>query len=100
MFIAIVDFRTAPSDRPVARAQLDLERPAVLTMPGCVDFRVFDSGEDPGGLTVLHEWTDEASFAGYLRSDEFAQSGEVIRPLMTEPPVSRRFHAELAELVN
>ena len=50
-------------------------------------------------MTVIHEWEDETSFAGYLSSEAFARSGAVLRPLMTVPPVSRRFHAALLETV-
>ena len=68
-------------------------------MPGNVAFRVYASGEDQGGVTVVHEWDDEASFGGYLESDSFARLGQMIRPLMTGAPVSRRFRAELLETV-
>lgn len=99
MFIAILDVRTEPSDRDAARRQLVSEQPIVRAMPDCVDFRVFESLEDTGRLTVLHEWTDAAAFANYAASEAFSRSGAVIRPLLVEPPVSRRFHAELAALV-
>ncbi|HMR93994.1 MAG TPA: antibiotic biosynthesis monooxygenase [Microthrixaceae bacterium] len=99
MLIAILDLRTTSADRPAVRLQLDAERPQVRTLPGCVDMRVFDAPDDPERLTVLHEWDDEAAFAAYLASDMFARSGEVIRPLLTDAPVSRRFRAELVETV-
>lgn len=99
MFIAILDFSTAPADRPTALAQLDGERDRVRAMPGNRAFRVYASREDETGVAVVHEWDDEASFAGYLRSEAFARSGEVLRPMMTEAPVSRRFHADLLETV-
>lgn len=99
MFIAILDFSTAASDRPAALARLDRERDQVRAMPGNRAFRVYVSREDETQVTVIHEWEDEASFAGYLGSDSFARSGEVIRPLMSGTPVSRRFHAELLETV-
>lgn len=99
MFIAIVDFSTGTADRPAALAQLDSERDQVRTMPGNVAFRVYASREDETRVTVIHEWNDEESFAAYQRSDSFARSGEVLRPLMTGSPVSRRFHAELLETV-
>ena len=68
-------------------------------MPGNLAFRVYASREDETRITVVHEWDDEESFAGYLTSDAFARSGEVIRPMMTGAPVSRRFRAELLETV-
>ena len=99
MFIAILDFSTAAVDRPAALAQLDRERDEVQAMPGNMAFRVYASRADETRVTVLHEWEDEASFAGYLGSDSFARSGEVLRPVMTGAPVSRRFRAELLETV-
>lgn len=97
VFIAIVDFNTAPADRAAALAQLDGERDKVRAMPGNRAFRVYASREDETQVTVIHEWDDEESFAGYQKSDSFTRSSEVLRPMMSGPPVSRRFRAELLE---
>lgn len=99
MYIAILDFQTAADDRSAALRQLDREREEVLTMPGNVTFRAFASRENETDVTVLHEWEDVVAFEAYLGSAAFARSGEVIRPLMTGAPLSRRFRAELAEAV-
>jgi len=99
VFIAILDFSTSVSDRPAALAQLDGERDEVRAMPGNLAFRVYASREDESRVTVVHEWADETSFAGYVASSSFARSGAVLRPLMAGPPVSRRFRAELLETV-
>ncbi|MDN5895130.1 MAG: antibiotic biosynthesis monooxygenase [Nocardioides sp.] len=99
MFIALLDFHTSPADRHVALAQFDSDRDEVRGMPGNLDFRVFADRGNEESITVIHEWDDEPSFAGYLASDAFARLGAVIRPLMTTPPVSRRFRADLLETV-
>lgn len=99
MFIAIVDFATTVTDRPGALAQLDAERDQIRAMAGNLAFRVYAGREDDRRVTIVHEWDHEASFDSYLRSDAFARSGQVLRPLMTGPPVSRRFRAELLETV-
>ncbi|MEV1239432.1 antibiotic biosynthesis monooxygenase [Nonomuraea sp. NPDC049750] len=99
MIIAIVDFDTAAADRATALAQLDSEREEVRAMPGNVAYRVYASREDETRVTIIHEWEDAESFAGYQKSDSFARSGKMIRPMMTGSPVSRRFHAELVETV-
>ena len=52
-------------------------------MPGNLDFRVYAAATTTEAVTVLHEWVDEPSFAGYLASSAFARSGAVLRPLMT-----------------
>ena len=96
MFIAIVDFDTAVTDRATAFKRLDAERDQISAMPGNLAFRVYASREDDTRVTIVHEWEDEASFDGYLKSASFARFGEVIRPLMVGAPVSRRFRAELA----
>lgn len=94
MLIAIVDFATAAADRPAALSHLDAEAVHVRAMTGNVAYRVYASREDDTRVTIVHEWADEASFEGYLGSAAFASSGEVVRPMMTGAPVSRRFHAE------
>ncbi|GAA2170125.1 antibiotic biosynthesis monooxygenase family protein [Pedococcus bigeumensis] len=99
MFIAILDLGTAAPDRPRALAQLEAERPLVRSMPGNLAFRVYESREDDRSVTVVHEWSDQASFDDYLASDAFARSNAILRPLVTEGPVSRRFRAELVESV-
>jgi quinol monooxygenase YgiN len=99
VFIAIVDFTTtAATGRPAALAQLDRERDQVCAMPGNLAFRVYASREDETGVIIVHEWEDETAFAGYQKSESFARSGEVLRPIMTGS-VSRRFRAELLETV-
>jgi quinol monooxygenase YgiN len=99
MLICVLDLRTSAADRAAALAQLDGEREEIRAMPGNLDFRVYQARDTEGDVTVIHEWEDETSFAGYLSSEAFARSGAVLRPLMTVPPVSRRFHAALLETV-
>jgi quinol monooxygenase YgiN len=98
-FIAILDFSTAGADRPTAIAQLEHEQPVVSAMPGCIAFRVFANPRNDTDVTVLHEWIDEKSFERYLASDAFTRSGEILRPIMTGAPSSRRFRVELVEAV-
>ena len=99
MLIAVLDLRTAAADRARALAQLDSERDEIRAMSGNLDFRVYAARDDEESVAVIHEWADEPSFAAYLASDAFARSGAVLRPLMTAPPVSRRFRAALLETV-
>ena len=99
MLIAVLDLRTNAADRPVVLAQLDSERDEIRAMPGNLDFRVYAARDNDEAVAVIHEWADEPSFAAYLSSHVFARSGAVIRPLVTTPPVSRRFRAALLETV-
>jgi quinol monooxygenase YgiN len=99
VFIAIVDFSTAATDRATALHHLDVEGEQVRTMPGNIAFRVYASREDDSRVTIVHEWEDEASFDGYLGSATFARFGEAIRPDIVGAPVSRRFRAELLATV-
>jgi quinol monooxygenase YgiN len=99
MLIAVLDLRTAPTDRAAALAQLDSERHEIRAMPGNLDFRVYAARDNEEAVTVIHEWADEPSFAAYLSSESFSRSGAVLRPLMSEAPVSRRFRAALLETV-
>ena len=99
MLIAVLDLSTTAADRAVALAQLDSERDEIRAMPGNLDFRVYAARDNEEGITVIHEWADEPSFAAYLSSEAFARSGAVLRPMVTQPPVSRRFSAALLETV-
>jgi quinol monooxygenase YgiN len=99
MLIAILDLRTSARDRTAALAQLDTERDEVRAMPGNLDFRVYAARDNAEVVTVIHEWANEPSFAAYLSSESFARSGAVLRPLMSAPPISRRFRAALLETV-
>ena len=99
MLIAVLDLHTTTADRPAALAQLDNERDEIRSMPGNLDFRVYAARDDATAVAVIHEWSDEPSFAAYLSSAAFARSGAVLRPLMTSPPVSRRFRAAPLETV-
>lgn len=99
MFIAVLDLRTAPIDRPVVLAHLDNEREEIRAMPGNLEFRVYAARDDEEGVVVIHEWDDERSFADYLATDVFDRLGKVLRPLLSVPPVSRRFRATLLETV-
>jgi len=99
MLIAVLDLRTTAADRPAALDQLDSEKEEIRAMPGNLDFRVYAARDDDEAVLVLHEWTDESSFAAYLSSDAFARSGAVLGPMVTARPVSRRFQAALLETV-
>jgi quinol monooxygenase YgiN len=99
LIIVILDLSTTGADRPKALAQLDAEQDRVRALPGNLAYRVFASRADATSVTVVHEWADQESLRGYLESDSFRRSGEVVRPLMVGAPVSRRFQAELLETV-
>lgn len=98
-FIALLDLSTSADDRADAVARLDAERPAVEAMDGCIGCRIFTCRHDETAITVVHEWIDQESFDCYLASPMFARSSEAVRPLMTTPPVSRRFRVDLIETV-
>ena len=99
MFIAHVHFVVAPDDRQDAIDPLVAEAPSVRAMSGCRTFLPFLDGADPCRLGVLHEWETQDDFAAYAGSPGFAAAGRVLRPMMTEAPVSRRFQAELLATV-
>ena len=99
MFIAHVFFAVAPSDRKQALDTLLAEVPAVRRMKGCKVFQPFADPLDPAGLGVIHEWESQEMFAAYAASEGFAEVGKILRPMMTNDPVSRRFDAKPLETV-
>lgn len=99
MLIAIVEFTVKPDDRPAAMAALLSETSTVRAMPGCIAFRPFADPEHAGTCGLLHEWEREEQFGAYTASPGFAAIGQILRPMMIAPPISRRFRAELLETV-
>ena len=99
MFIAHVHFVVAPNDRQAALDTLIAEAPSVRAMSGCRTFLPFLDGTDPCRLGVFHEWETQEEFAVYAASPGFAAASRVLRPMMTEAPVSRRFQADLLATV-
>ncbi len=99
MFIAHVLMTVAESDLENAMQALLAEVPQVRVMPGCLAFVPFYDATTTCGVGVLHEWESEDHFNAYLASPTFATVGEVLRPMATAPPVSRRFDAQLKDTV-
>lgn len=91
MFIAHVEFKVSHADRPKVLAVLTEQAPTVRSMKGCKAFIPFVDPTRDEGVGVMHEWESRTSFDAYLQSDAFLESGRNIRPLMLEPPVSKRF---------
>ena len=100
MLIAHVRFQVAESDRDRALVTLLAEAATVRALPGCLTFQPFADPLNPAAIGILHEWRDGECFAAYTASPAFASVGAVLRPMMTEPPVSRRFDARLMESIN
>ena len=98
--IAIVDFHVAPTDQQSALDVLQGDAAAAAQALGCRAFRVFSNAGDAGHVGLMHEWDSAEDLSAYLASDGFAQVGQALRPLMTAPPESRRFNAQLVETDN
>ncbi len=100
MFIAHVFFTVAPENAATALKTLTNEVKSVRAMKGCRAVVPFIDPLDASTLGVLHEWESAEDFAAYTASPAFAQSGQALRPMMTEAPISLRFDAQLLEAVN
>ncbi|WP_172300427.1 putative quinol monooxygenase [Pseudoruegeria sp. HB172150] len=97
MFIALVDFHVAPENRDTALSALQGEATTVRAMPGCRTFRPHCDPDSGTHVGVVHEWDSADAFGAYVASPGFADSGKLLRPMMTQPPSSRRYSAELIE---
>ena len=100
MLIVHVFFSVNEADRANALETLLAEAPTVLARKGCISFTPVLDPTDPARLGIVEEWAEADAFEQYTSSREFAEIGKVLRPLMTAPPVSRRFDAQLIESVN
>jgi len=94
MRIAHLTFTVDTAATQQALATLVAAAPSVRAMPGCQAFIPFADPTVEGGLGLIHEWDSAAAFSAYLASPGFAELNATLRPLMTAPPVSRRFEAE------
>lgn len=100
MLIAHLRFTVSPEDRLKALDALMQGARVVRAMKGCVAFYPFYDPEDDSVLGVVHEWESEADFSAYGSSDAFKAFGAVLRPMMIGAPVSRRFRADLIEVIH
>lgn len=100
MRIAHVFFKVRADERDAALDTLVAGAAAVRAMPGCSIFLPFLDPTDAEVIGVIQEWETDGDFAAYVSSSTFAANAAILRPLMTAPPVSRRFDATLAETVN
>lgn len=100
MLIAHVFFTVASEQRQQALDTLIEEAPIVRAMDGCCTFAPFADPTDPQKIGIVHEWDNADGFAAYAASPGFAKMGQMLRPMMTAAPVSKRFDARLLETVN
>ena len=100
MLIAHVTFAVAEPERQAALASLVAEAETVRAMPGCLAFTPFADPIDRQKVGIVHEWETDEQFRAYTQSPSFAASGRMLRPMMVDQPVSRRFEATLIESIN
>lgn len=100
MLIAHVSFPVASANRSLALDTLKQEVETVRAMTGCLSFVPYLNPTNDTDVGVVHEWETARDFDAYIASDSFATVGQVLRPIMTSPPVSKRFDATLIENVN
>jgi len=95
MLVAHVTFDIKEEDCRKALDLLVSQSENVRSMSGCVKFVPFRDATNSQSIGVIHEWKSKADFAGYTNSEEFAELGKILKPMMLKPPVSDRFDAEL-----
>lgn len=94
MLIAHVTIQTATNGVDDALDVLLSAAPKVRAMQGCRTYQAFLNPQTDGQIMLVQEWETTESFQQYLASDSFKASGAKLAPLMTAPPVSRRFRAD------
>ena len=99
MLIAIVEFEVTQENRSAAITQLLDEVPAVRAMAGNINFSAYADPFNQTSVLILHRWKAREDFQAYLASAAFARAGKILRPMMTAPPQSNRYEAQLIESV-
>jgi quinol monooxygenase YgiN len=100
MFMAIVDVQVAATDRDAVLSILQADAAAARELPGNQSYRAFLDPETQTGIRIFHEWDSKDAFEGYMESEPFQRIGRELRPLLTAPPISRRFTADQLETQN
>ncbi len=94
MIIAHILFSVSAANRELAIDTLNREANAIRTMQGCVTFLPFLDPANSQTVGVLHEWESSEDFEAYIASSSFKTIGEILHPIMTSPPQSKRFDAK------
>ena len=96
----MIVIRVAVKVKPEAKAnfvrQIKQEMGEVKKQfPGCERYTLYTDVTDDNKLMLYEEWQSQASFEAYKESDYFKQNGELLFPMMAEPPDSAYFNAAL-----
>ncbi|GLQ57229.1 putative quinol monooxygenase [Devosia nitrariae] len=100
MLVVHLRFTVAPETRQQTLETLVAGAPVVRAMPGCIAYIPFSDPTDDTAVGILQEWEAGEDLAAYTASETFRSFGAALRPMMTAKPVSKRFSAELIEVIN
>lgn len=87
--MALVEFEVADAARSSAIARTSEAAGRARLMPGNLRFDVLIDPFVDSRVCIQHEWDREAALSAYLSSEEFAELGSILRPLMLSKPSSR-----------
>lgn len=95
MHTVIVDFAVRPEHREAfAAAMLGQAETSLASEPGCRQFDVAWSDEDPCHVTLYELYVDAAAFAAHLATDHFVAFDRETAPMIADKSVrqaTRRF---------
>jgi quinol monooxygenase YgiN len=100
MILALIDFEVAQDARDAALECLQPLLREARSFEGNRSYRVFTSSDSLTHVGMAHEWDTLEHFNAYTASTLFSRIGQVMRPIMTTPPVSRRMRTEVIEEVH
>ena len=99
MIIAIIDFEVLPESRLGLLTALQPLLAEARNFGGNLGYRAFMDSENNAHIGIMHEWETLEHFRAYASADLFSRMGQILRPAMTVPPVSRRLQSENLEEV-
>lgn len=99
MIMALVDFEVAPESRLDLLEALKPLLAEARAVAGNVSYRASVDSESAAHIGIMHEWETLDHFRAYASSDLIARMGQMLRPAMTKPPVSRRLTTSVIEEV-
>lgn len=97
MFVIRVALRVREESRSAFEAQARAEaREVPAKFEGCLRYGFHGDVGEPGAFLLYEEWRDREAFEAYRTSAYFTEVGGKLRPLLSAPPDSAYYSAELA----
>lgn len=96
MLVIRVGIKIKPEEKDAFLAHMKRETVGVRKkFDGCQKYAVYADVAHENRFLLYEEWESQQNFDDYKNSADFKQSGQILFPMMAEPPDSAYFEAQL-----